>query len=178
MEAGGTRWPAQGGGRRVSRGRLPGDDDALPPRRRGTSSGEYPAAPDYPDSGGTGAYPGDSRRSDAAVAGPAWTSPGRSVWEPDPGPGSTAATGYPATDYPGTDYPGGQYPDGGYPDGGHAASDYPAGDYPVPGGASPAPYAGTEYAGPDYPDPGDYPSRRTHVARGREPADEPGESDW
>ena len=204
--SGGYPLAGPGGGRRVSRGRLPGDDDALPPRRRGTSSGEYPAgagfpgagpgpggahypaaaypaAPDYPDSGGSGAYPGDSRRSDAAVAGPAWTSPGRSAWEPDPGPGSTAATGYPGPDYPGpdypgTDYPGGQYPDGGYPGVGHAASDYPAGDYPVPGGASPAPYAGTEYAGPDYPDPGDYPSRRTHVARGREPADEPGESDW
>ncbi len=40
----------QDGGRRVSRGRLPGDDDVLPPRR-GTSSGGYPAEPGSPPAG-------------------------------------------------------------------------------------------------------------------------------
>ena len=50
----------QGSGRRVSRGRLPGDDDVLPPRR-GTAPGGYPAEPGLPPAGagrpGAG-YPG------------------------------------------------------------------------------------------------------------------------
>jgi GT2 family glycosyltransferase len=204
--SGGYPQAGPGGGRRVSRGRLPGDDDALPPRRRGSSSGEYPAgeypageypagagfpgpgsrpggvhypeadypaAPGYPDSGGSGAYPGDSSRSDPAGAGSAWSSPGRSVWEPEPGRGSTPAAGYPGTDYPGPDYPGGAYAEPG-----HAGGEYPAPGYPVSGDAAPGPYSGTEYPGPDYPAPEDYPGRRAHVARGREPADEPGDDDW
>lgn len=189
----------------MSRGRLPGDDDALPPRRRGSSSGEYPAgeypsgagfpaagsrpggAPypaagyaaeaDYPDSGGTGAYPGDSSRSDPAGAGSAWSSPGRSVWEPEPGRGSTPAAGYPGTDYPGPDYPGPDYPGGAYAGPGHAGSEYPASDYPVAGDEAPGPYSGTEYPGPDYPAPENNPGR-ARVAWGREPADEPGEDEW
>ena len=198
--SGGYPQAGPGGGRRVSRGRLPGDDDALPPRRRGSSSGEYPAGEypsgagfpaagsrpggaaypaagypaeaDYPDSGGTGAYPGDSSRSDPAGASSAWSSPGRSVWEPEPGRGSTPAAGYPGTDYPGPDYPGGAYA---VP--GHAGSEYPASDYPVPGDEAPGPYSGTEYPGPDYPAPENNPGR-AHVAWGREPADEPGEDEW
>ena len=190
----------------MSRGRLPGDDDALPPPRRGTSSGEYPAgaafpaagsrpggayypdpaypdagypgAPDYPESGGTGAYPADSSRSDPAGASSAWSSPGRSVWEPEPGRGSTPAARHPGTGYPESGYPESGYPESGYPDGEYAGSEYPAGDYPVPGDDAPGPYSGTEYPGPDYPAPGDYPGRRAHVARGREAADEPGEGDW
>jgi GT2 family glycosyltransferase len=199
--SGGYPQAGPGGGRRVSRGRLPGDDDALPPRRRGSPSGEYPAGeypsgagfpaagsrpggahhpaagypaePDYPDSGGTGAYPGDSSRSDPAGAGSAWSSPGRSVWEPEPGRGSTPAAGYPGTDYPGPDYPSGAYAGPG-----HAGSEYPAGDYPVPGDEASGPYSGTEYPGPDYPAPENNPGRRAHVAWGHEPADEPGEDEW
>jgi GT2 family glycosyltransferase len=60
----------QGGGRRVSRGRLPGDDDVLPPRR-GTASGGYPAERGIPPAGsgrrGAG-YP-DAGPRDAAYPG-------------------------------------------------------------------------------------------------------------
>jgi GT2 family glycosyltransferase len=59
----------QGGGRRVSRGRLPGDDDVLPPRR-GTAPGGYPAEPGIPPagSGRRRAYP-DAAPSDPAYPG-------------------------------------------------------------------------------------------------------------
>ena len=188
----------------MSRGRLPGDDDALPPRRRGSSSGEYPAATagEYPSGAGFpgpgsrpgGAptrrrairpsrtirtpaglvrTPGDSSRSDPAGADSAWSSPGRSVWESEPGRGSTPAAGYAGTDYPGPDYSGGAYAGPG-----HAGSEYPARGYPVSGDEAPGPYSGTEYPGPDYPAPENSPGRRAHVAWGREPADEPGEDDW
>ena len=104
----------QDGGRRLSRGRLPGDDDVLPPRR-GTSSGGYPAEPGfpsassgrrgagYPDAGPSAAaypgvpdypespgYPADSSRSDAGGSASGWSNPGgpSSGWSSPGGSGS------------------------------------------------------------------------------------------
>jgi GT2 family glycosyltransferase len=178
--------PGRGGGR-VSRGRLPGDDDLLPPPRRGSASGGYPAGPDlYPQgpsrsdpgrgSPGWDAYPGNSSRSDpgqghqawggypddssrsgAGRDSSAWSSPGRSGTVWEPAP-------VPGRLYPGHGNPGGDG-DPGYSDPGY--------DDPDPGS-----YSGTEFPGPDYPAPGDHTSSRAHVAWGREPADEPGEGDW
>jgi hypothetical protein len=86
----------QGGGRRVSRGRLPGDDDVLPPRR-GTGSGGYPAEPGLPPAGsgrrGAG-YPDAAPRGAAYPGGPDYPEsagyspgpPGRRVRGPRPGP--------------------------------------------------------------------------------------------
>ena len=114
--------PGHGGGR-VSRGRLPGDDDLLPPPRRGAASGGYPAGagvpqagsrpggpsypdapyqdagypdtPDHPGSAGPGAYPRDSSRSDPGRGDSAWGGyPGDSS-RSDPGRGDPAWGGYP-----------------------------------------------------------------------------------
>ena len=222
----------QGGGRRVSRGRLPGDDDVLPPRR-GTGSGGYPAepglppagsgrrgagypdaaprgaaypgGPDYPESAGysagsgrSGRYPEDASRSDAGGSGPGWPSPdgSGSGWSAagrsDPGESGSAwssgrSAGPDAThesarhlpaEYPAAQYPAAEYPPPEFPAPGYQGSDYPGPEYPghdEPGGGE---YSGTEYPGPDYPAPEDYSGSRAHVARGREPADEPGEGDW
>jgi GT2 family glycosyltransferase len=54
--------PGRGGGR-VSRGRLPGDDDLLPPPRRGSASGGYPAGAGGP---AAGSRPGGTGYPDAA----------------------------------------------------------------------------------------------------------------
>ena len=81
----------QGGGRRVSRGRLPGDDDVLPPRR-GTASGGYPADPGIPPAGS------GRRRAgyhDAAPSDPAY--PGAPDYPESAGysAGSSRSGGYP-----------------------------------------------------------------------------------
>ena len=151
------------GGRRVSRGRLPGDDDALPPRRHGapgrtgprgrTGSGGYPAAGhpggDYPDPGypGRDGYPAAGDELAPLPPRPTGGHPGRR----DPG-------GYPDEGgYPGAS----RYGDsGGYPD---------LGGYPAPGG-----YRGRrEPAGQDDPD-----AEGVPAAWGGEARDEPGETEW
>jgi GT2 family glycosyltransferase len=151
------------GGRHVSRGRLPGDDDALPPPRRGAPRGTgrgdpagYPdpgyRGADHPDPGypgsGYGGYPGGGG-GDLAPLPP--DDPGR----PAGGTGRRARPdtgGYPdQAAYPGA----GRYGDsGGYPD---------LGGYP----------GRREYPAEDDPDAGGVPA-----AWGGEARDEPGEAEW
>jgi GT2 family glycosyltransferase len=168
---------------------------------QGYPDAAYPAAPDRRDSGYPGtpdtarsrAYPGRSSRSDAGGASPGWSSPGRSgsVW-PQPGPGRGSSAGYPPAEYPSAEYPSAEYPAAEHPPAEYPAADlpaaeyppaeypaeYPAPGYPDPDDPAPGAYSGTEYAGPDYPAPEGYSGRPAHAAWGREPADEPGESDW
>jgi GT2 family glycosyltransferase len=173
---GSGEYPQEGqrGGRRVSRGRLPGDDDVLPPPRRGTGSGGYPAGadfpdaaypdrPDYPGPGGPGArdYPGST---------------GPRAYPPDPG--STGPRAYPG--------------DSSQSDAGGAgpawSSPEPSGSIwepsPVRGSTPGAGYAGTEYPGPadeipEYPPPGHSAAGRSAAGRpaaGRPGGDYPGGS--
>ncbi len=145
------------GGRRVSRGRLPGDDDTLPPRRRaapgGTGprpragSGGYPAGnysgPGYPSSGG---YPAAGDELAPLPPGPAGGRPGRDTGAyPDQG-------GYPGADRPGD------------------RSGYAGlGGYPAPGE-----YRGRRRPpGPDDPGAEDVPAPWRRATR-----DQPGEGEW
>ena len=105
--------PGPEGARRVSRGRLPGDDDLLLPPRRGGASGGYPA-------GGvpaTGSRPGGPGYPDAASADapdyPGLAGPGDSP-RSDPGRGSPARGGY-RDDSPRSDPGGASGAWGGYP---------------------------------------------------------------
>jgi GT2 family glycosyltransferase len=150
------------GGRHVSRGRLPGDDDALPPPRRsaprGTGGGPagYPdpgyRGADYPDpgypGGGHGGYPGGGG-GDLAPLPP--DDPGRPA-------GGTGRRARPDT---------GGYPDqGGYPGAGRYGD---SGGYPDLGG-----YPGRrEYPAGDDPD-----AEGVPAAWGGEARDEPGEAEW
>ena len=150
------------GGRHVSRGRLPGDDDALPPPRRGAPRGTGRGGPagypdpgyrgaDYPDPGypgsGYGGYP--AGRGDLAPLPP--DDPGRPA-------GGTGRRARPDT---------GGYPDhGGYPTAGRYGD---SGGYSDLGG-----YPGRrEYPAEDDPDAGGVPA-----AWGGEARDEPGEAEW
>jgi GT2 family glycosyltransferase len=149
------------GGRRVSRGRLPGDDDTLPPRRRPAQgepppggrgrrgSGGYPGGGSYPDPGysGRGGYPGAG--DELAPLPP--DAPGR----PTGGTGRRARRdtgGYPDQDgYPGS----GRYGD--------------SGGYSSLGGYPGRP----EYPGQDDPD-----AEGVPAPWGSETRDEPGEGEW
>jgi GT2 family glycosyltransferase len=149
------------GGRRVSRGRLPGDDDTLPPRRRPAhgepapggpgrrGSGGYPGGGGYPDPGypGRGGYP--SAGDELAPLPP--DAPAR----PPGGPGRRARQDT------------GGHPDqGGYP-GTSRYSD--SGGYSSLGGYSGRP----EYPGQDDPD-----AEGVPAAWGSETRDEPAEGEW
>jgi GT2 family glycosyltransferase len=114
------------GGRRVSRGRLPGDDDMLPPPRRGAPGGTPPGGRDRTGSGG---YP------DAGHRGGDYPDPGY-FGRGHPGAGDELAPLPPSPPAGGTGrrgrrdtggYPGGEgYPDeGGYPETGRP-DDVPA----------------------------------------------------
>ena len=150
------------GGRHVSRGRLPGDDDALPPPRRGAPRGTGRGGPaGYPDPGYRGAdypdpgYPGSGYGGYPVGSGDLAPLPPDDPGRPPGGPGRRARPGA------------GGYPDqGGYPG---------AGRYGDSGG---------------YSDLGGYPGRREHPAEddpdaegvpaawGGEARDEPGEAEW
>ena len=173
------------GGRHVSRGRLPGDDDALPPPRRGAPS------PGTPGPGGRG------RTGPAGYPDPGY----RGGDYPDPGypGGDRSGGGYPDSDYSGRGgYPAagdelaplppqapaqptggrpGRRGSGGYPDesgysGGGRHGD--SGGYPDQGGyPASGDYLGREYPGQDDPDAGGVPA-----AWGGEARDEPGEAEW
>ena len=185
----------QGGGRRVSRGRLPGDDDALPPPRRGTGSGSYPAGAGFPATGsrhGGAAYPDDvypdapddsgSVRPDTPdslrSAGPG-SYPGDSS-RSDAGragaaqasPGSSGSVweqarwSDPATGYPDAEYEAPEYPATQYPATGYPATGNPGTGYPGTG------YADPEYQIPEYSADGD--SAAGYPAAGRSAAGDPG----
>ncbi len=238
----------QGGGRRVSRGRLPGDDDLLPPPRRGAASGGYPAGAGFPEAGsrqGGAGYP-DAPHQDAAYpddAGLSRLGQGRArirgirpariragairAWGGYPGDSSQPGAGGPGfglvqpgafrlhlgaepgpRDYrSGPPAPGTRVRSAGYPRPGAttdprvpgpAVTQAPrrpaAGTRPgglatgdaMPGGScagdstirTPGPIPARNSPGPTIPPAGDHSSSRTHVAWGRERADEPGEGDW
>ncbi|MGP7999447.1 MAG: glycosyltransferase [Streptosporangiaceae bacterium] len=158
--------PTRPSGRHVSRGRLPGDDDALPPPRRGRTR-EPDGYPDqgYPDPG----YP-DPGYPDQGYPDPGYPEAGRpggsSGYPADAGelaPLPPASPGQPAGGRRGRD--GGHPDDGGYPVAGRYGD---TGGYPDLGG-----YPGHRaYPGQDDPDPEGVP------AWGSEARDEPGEAEW
>ncbi|HEY8046386.1 MAG TPA: glycosyltransferase [Streptosporangiaceae bacterium] len=173
----------QGGGRRVSRGRLPGDDDVLPPPRRGTGSGGYPAGADFPDPaypdgpeypgpgtrdypgstgprayppGSTGprAYPGDSSQSGAGgQPGPAWSSPEPSGSVWEPSPDHGSST--PGAGYAGTGYPGPADESPQYQPPGRSAAGHSAAARPAAGRPG-GDYPGGSFAETGDPDPEPY----------------------
>ena len=147
----------------MSRGRLPGDDDVLPPPRRGAPRGTGHGGPaGYPDPGYRGAdypdpgYPGSGYGSHPGGGDDLAPLPPDAAGPPAGGTGRRARRDT------------GGYPDqGGYPG---------AGRYSDSGG---------------YPDLGGYPGRREYPAQdddpdaegvpaawGGEARDEPGESEW
>ncbi len=164
----------QGGGRLVSRGRLPGDDDALPPPRRGTGSGSYPAGAGFPATGsrhGGAAYPDDVYPDDVypddvypddiypdAPDDPGSGRPGTPESPRSAGPGSYpgdssrsdagrdgAARSSPGSSGSAWEPARWSDPAAGYPDPEYAAPEYPAAQYPATG------YPGTSYPGTSYP---------------------------
>ncbi len=137
--------PGQGAGRRVSRGRLPGDDDVLPPRR-GTASGGYPVEPGIPParSGRRGAGYRDAASSDASYPGPPDypESAGYSA-------GSSRPGGYPQG--PSRSDVGGSRP--GWPDPGGSGPDWSSPGASDPGGSGPA-WSRPGRSGSGWPEPG------------------------
>ncbi|HXF19843.1 MAG TPA: glycosyltransferase [Streptosporangiaceae bacterium] len=161
-------------GRHVSRGRLPGDDDALPaPSRRGPVPPEASRGRPYPDAGGhpsPGGYPGEPgyRDGQGYPAAGSSSATGDQLAPLPPqrpaGPGAGSGGGYP----PAEGYPEpGAVPDvGAYPRrADYGAAGYPGSSYPgtgrrdaeYPGAASPgadgprADDPGAGYPGPGYP---------------------------
>ena len=173
----------RGDGRRVSRGRLPGDDDALPPPRRGTAPGGYPAEAGYP-AGGSGrggaypdaAYPGaaylDSAYPDAAYQDRAYPGapdhpesarptgprayPGDSSRPGAGGSGSAwSSPGRSGPVWPEPASDGGSFPGAADPAAGYPSGGHPSARYPASGHSGPG-YTAPEHPAPDYPD-GEYP---------------------
>ena len=181
-------------GRHVSRGRLPGDDDALPaPSRRGPVPPEASRGRPYPDAGGNpspGGYPGEPgyRGSQGYPAAESTAAAGDQLAPLPPqrpaGPEAGSRGGYPPAEgypEPGAVPDAGAYPRradygaAGYPGSGHPGSDRR--DTGYPGAASPradgpgadgprADDPGAGYPGPGYPGSG----RRGEPWR---PADDP-----
>ena len=159
-------YSGEGGGRHVSRGRLPGDDDVLPPPRRGAPRGTGHGGPaGYPDPGYRGGWTTTRTRVTHRQA-------------------ATAATRAAATISPRCRRMPGGPPAGGT--GRRARRD--TGGYPDQGGY---PGAGRYSDSGGYPDLGGYPGRREYPAQdddpdaegvpaawGGEARDEPGESEW
>jgi GT2 family glycosyltransferase len=190
----GSRRPA---GRHVSRGRLPGDDDALPPpSRRGPVPPGASQGPPYRGAGGypsPGRYPGEADYRGG---------PGYPGAEPSPAAGDQLAPLPPrGPSGPGAGSRGGGYPPaesypepGAFPDTGAypGRADYGTSGYPDSGspGTDPpdAGYPGADYPGPDYPraDRRGEPRRPdgyldeegVPAAWGSDHGDEPGEADW
>jgi GT2 family glycosyltransferase len=191
----GYREAGRPSGRHVSRGRLPGDDDALPPlpRRGPAPSGGaqgrgyrgvsgYPGDEGYP---GQTDYPGPVGYPGGPYGDPAAESPGRGA-------------GYPEGPYPGGDQSAPLPPlSPGYPGAGRQDAGYPAGD-PRTGDQRTDPrspgnrgtrHPRTDYPGTDYRSTGQRGKGRQDTAaypdddgvpvtwRG-EGTDEPGEADW
>jgi GT2 family glycosyltransferase len=183
---GSGQYPQAGqGGRRVSRGRLPGDDDVLPPRR-GTASGGYPAEPGIPPAGsgqrGAGypgaappgaAYPGAPDYPESAGYPAGSSRPGRHPGDSSrsdadgSGPGRSDS-GWPEPAASSGGYPSPAEPHAAHEGAGYVPAEFPAAEFPAPEYPEfPAPeYSAPEYRGSDYPGPR-YPGH-----------DEPGAGDY
>ena len=175
-------------GRHVSRGRLPGDDDALPPRSRGPVPPGTSRGPAYRAEGGypsPGSYPGEPGYRDVPDYPAAQPAPGGNDQLAPLPPGTppeaaSRAGGYPpavsypepgvfpdAAAYPGrADFGATGYPDASHRraeprDAGHPGAEYPSAQYPS------AQYAGAEYAGAEYADgeyaDGEYPGEQPNA---------------